>query len=213
VADPSTILRAGKWVRTRPSTGSDPNPEMVEPLREEVWDPPEPRPESMQPDLMSRPLKIAYAVVFGVLVLSALGVAFVHLHHSSHGDSQAASSTTTTSGHTTTTRSGHTTTTTQALPTTLSPSAAAAAAALVSSWSTNNHSAALTVATPVAVATLFATPYASGQAIARGCSTSFSPIVCTYGPPGGASPADPIYQILASQAAGGWYVSSVKIEN
>jgi hypothetical protein len=37
--------------------------------------------------------------------------------------------------------------------------------------------------------------------------------VCTYGPPGGASPTDPIYQIKVSQVQGGWYVSSVVIEN
>lgn len=183
-----------------------PNPGLVGPLTQNESDRPEPRSELGQPEPMSPPLKKAYAVVIGVLVLSALGLVIVHLHHPNKGHStQAASSTTTTSG--------HTTTTTEALPTTLSPSAAAAAAALVSSWSTNNHSAALTVATPAAVAALFAAPYASGQAIDRGCSTSFSPIVCTYGPPGGASPTDPIYQILVSQAAGGWYVSSVKMEN
>jgi hypothetical protein len=39
------------------------------------------------------------------------------------------------------------------------------------------------------------------------------PIVCTYGPPGGASPTDPIYQVMVSQTDGGWYVSSVKKES
>ena len=96
---------------------------------------------------------------------------------------------------------------------TLSPNAEAAAKALVSSWSTNNRSAGLAVATTTAVATLFGTPYASGLAIDRGCSTSFSPIVCTFGPPGGASPTDPIYEIMVSRVVGGWYVSSVRIEN
>ena len=42
---------------------------------------------------------------------------------------------------------------------------------------------------------------------------AFSPIVCTYGPPGGAAPSDPIYEIDAVQALGGWYVSSVTINN
>jgi hypothetical protein len=60
---------------------------------------------------------------------------------------------------------------------------------------------------------LFATPYASGMAIDRGCSTSAPPVVCTFGPPGGASPTDPIYQVYVSQTARGWYVSSVKVEN
>jgi len=69
------------------------------------------------------------------------------------------------------------------------------------------------VATQAAVNTLFAVPYANGLAEDRGCSTSFTPIVCTFGPPGGASPNDPIYQIYVSQAPGGWYVSSVKLEN
>jgi hypothetical protein len=165
-----------------------------------------------EPEAMSRPLKIAYCIVLGVLALSVLGLGYVHLlHHSDDGKSTGAVPPTT-SAHVTTT-SVHEPTTTSALPTTLSASSEAAASALVSSWSTNNRSAALAVATSTAVATLFSTAYPSGLAIDRGCSTSFSPIVCTYGPPGGASPTDPIYQILVSQVQGGWYVSSVKIEN
>ena len=69
------------------------------------------------------------------------------------------------------------------------------------------------MATPTAATTLFTATYASGQAISRGCSTSFSPIVCTFGPPGGASPTDPIYQIRVSQVAGGWYVSSDRLRS
>jgi len=42
---------------------------------------------------------------------------------------------------------------------------------------------------------------------------AFSPIVCTYGPPGGAAPTDPIYEIYVTQAPGGWYVSSAKVNN
>jgi len=156
-------------------------------------------------EIMSRPLKIAYVIVLGVLALSLLGFAYVHLHHSSEVHSTRAAPPTTTSA--------HGTTTTAVLPTTLSPSADAAATALVSSWSTNNRSAALTVATPAAATTLFSVPYAGGLALARGCSTSFSPIVCTFGPPGGASPTDPIYEIMVSQVSGEWYVSSVKVEN
>jgi hypothetical protein len=95
----------------------------------------------------------------------------------------------------------------------LKPGPEAAATALVSSWATQDRAAALTVATPAAVTALFAVPYASGLAEDRGCSTSFTPIVCTFGPPGGASPNDPIYQVYVSQAPGGWYVSSVKLEN
>jgi hypothetical protein len=160
-----------------------------------------------EPEAMGRQLKIAYAIVCGLLAVSVLGLAYVHLLHHSGGQHPALAA------GTTTTTSAHGTTTTEVLPTTLSPSAEAAATALVSSWSTNNRSAALTVATPIAVGTLFGSSYASGLAIARGCSTSFLPIVCVYGPPGGASPADPLYKIKVSQAAGGWYVSSVDIES
>jgi len=161
--------------------------------------------EDQQTEVLSRPLKIAYLVVLGLLALSVVGVVLVHVAHQSDAKvTQAALVTTTT-----TTAA----TTTTVLPTALSSSADAAATALVSSWSTNDRAVALTVATPAAVNTLFGVPYTSGQAIARGCSTSFTPIVCTYGPPGGASPSDPIYQIMVSQTNGGWYVSSVKKEN
>jgi hypothetical protein len=155
---------------------------------------------------MSRHLKIAYAGVLGLLAISVVGVVLIHVAHQSNAPVAPVAAATTT----TTTNA---TTTTAAPPTSLSPSAAAAAAALISSWSKNDQAAALTVATPAAVSTLFGSPYTSGQAIDRGCSTSFTPIVCTYGPPGGASPTDPIYQVMVSQTDGGWYVSSVKKEN
>ncbi len=160
------------------------------------------------PEPLSRPRKIAYIVVCAVLALSVLGLAYVHLRptDSGHSAHSAASTTTSSSARTTTT-------TTVVLPTALQPGAEAAATALVSSWSTGNKAAALTVATTTAVADLFAAPYTSGLAIDRGCSTTFMPIVCTFGPSGGASPTDPIYEIDVSKTAGGWYVSSVKIEN
>ncbi len=162
--------------------------------------------EDQQIVVLSRPLKIAYAVVLGLLALSVVGVVLVHVvHRSDVKVTQAASVTTTTTT--------VATTTTTALPTALSSSAQAAATALISSWSSNNRTVALTVATPAAVNILFGVPYTSGQALSRGCSTSFTPIVCTYGPPGGSSPSDPIYQIKVSQANGGWYVSSVTKEN
>jgi hypothetical protein len=162
--------------------------------------------ERGKPEPLSRSLKIAYGVVFVALALSALGLVYVHLGHTGSAPSTHAEGTTTTS-------SAPRTTTTVALPTALQPGAEAAATALVSSCATGNKPAALTVATPAAVTALFAVPYASGLAIDRGCSSSFTPIVCTFGPPGGASPTDPIYEIDVSQASGGWYVSSVKIEN
>jgi hypothetical protein len=69
------------------------------------------------------------------------------------------------------------------------------------------------VATASAVAALFAGHYTPGLAIDRGCSVAFSPIVCSFGPPGGAAPSDPIYEIYALRAPGGWYVSAAKINN
>jgi hypothetical protein len=88
----------------------------------------------------------------------------------------------------------------------------AAAGRLVDAWAGGDRAAAATVATPDAVTTLFAHPYpGTGLAIPRGCTTAFPPIVCTYGPYGGASPSDLIYQIHVSKVAAGWYVSSVQI--
>jgi hypothetical protein len=159
-----------------------------------------------QPEPLTRPQKIAYGVVLGVLALSVLALAYVHLRP--HGASPSRSA----QRATTSTRVVVTTTTTP-LPTALQPGAEAAATALISSWATQNRAGALSVATPSAVTTLFAAHYAAGLAVDRGCSSSFVPIVCTFGPPGGASPTDPIYQVSVSQAPGGWYVSSVKLEN
>jgi hypothetical protein len=157
---------------------------------------------------LSRPRKIAYIVVCAALALSALGLAYVHLRPTGSGHPERSAVPTTISSAPRTT-----TTTTIAPPTALQAGAEAAAQALVSSWSTGNKATALTVATPTAVADLFASTYTSGLAIDRGCSTTFMPIVCTFGPPGGASPTDPIYQIDVTKAAGGWYVSAVKVEN
>jgi len=157
---------------------------------------------------MSRGLKIAYGVVCGVLGLSALGVLFVHLHRSDGAHSTRAAAPTTT-----TTSQPAKKLSTVVLPSRLSPTAEVAADDLVTSWSMNNRLGALAVATPTAATTIFSTPYTSGLAISRGCSTSFSPIVCTFGPPGGAPPTEPIYEIRVSQVAGGWYVSSIRIEN
>ncbi len=165
-----------------------------------------PEVERPSPEALNHSLKLAYGIVIVALALSALGLIYVHLHHTGGQHPTQAERATTSSA-------PPTTTTTLALPTALQTAPEAAATALVSSWSTGNKTAALTVATPAAVTTLFAAPYNSGLAIDRGCSTTFMPIVCTYGPPGGASPTDPIYEILVRQVDGGWYVSSVRIEN
>lgn len=87
-----------------------------------------------------------------------------------------------------------------------------AASQLVQTWSVGDRHGASAVAAPAAVAVLFAHAYpGSGLAIPRGCSDSFTPIVCTYGPPGGASPNDDIFELSVSHTATGWYVSSVQV--
>ena len=86
-----------------------------------------------------------------------------------------------------------------------------AAARLIGAWAAGDRGTAHSVATPGAVAALFAVPYpGQGLAISRGCSSTFVPIVCTYGPPGGASPTDPVFEIAVSPSAAGWYVTSVR---
>jgi hypothetical protein len=101
--------------------------------------------------------------------------------------------------------------TTRWAPTAAQASPDAAAAQLVAAWATGNRAMAETVASPGAVAALFAVPYpGAGLAIPRGCSAGFPPIVCTYGPPGGADPTDPVFEISLAQDSAGWYVSSVR---
>ena len=154
---------------------------------------------------LTKPFKFAYGVVITAIVVSALALVLLHI---SGGNKKAPARSSSSP-----TPSSSTTTTTLPIPTGLQPSAGDAATALVSSWASGNRAAALSVATPPAVSALFAARYSSGLAIDRGCSDAFSPIVCTYGPPGGASPTDPIYEIFVTQTPKGWYVSSTKIEN
>jgi hypothetical protein len=99
------------------------------------------------------------------------------------------------------------------VPSSPQPNASDAANALVSAWADGNRARALTVATAQSVATLFSARYPPGAAISRGCSDAFPPLTCTFGPPGGGNPNDPIYQISVSQGGGGWYVSNVLIES
>ena len=92
------------------------------------------------------------------------------------------------------------------------PTADQAANALISSWASGNRPRAMSVATSEVVAVLFATPYQSGMAIDRGCNSQ-SPATCAFGPPGGASPSDPLYQLTVTQVPGGWYVSAMQIQS
>ena len=158
---------------------------------------------------MSRPTKYAFIVVLAAMAASALTVAVTHLE----GHGPPSSDTTTPSPSTSTTvraASAGGTKPTVVLPPALKPTAPAAAAAFISSWAAGNQTQASSVATSSAVATLFAGRYSPGLVIDRGCSVAFTPIVCTYGPPGGAAPTDPIYEIDVVPALGGWYVSSVR---
>jgi hypothetical protein len=187
-------------------------PFAMQTIHDEPSVPPPPPGSPIVPPLLGTPhetlshtRKIAYLVVVFVLFVSVVGLLIVHIHHG--GGSRP-----TTAARQTTTTSAPVTTTT-ALPSALKPDPATAATTLVSSWAAGNKVFALSVATPTAVNTLFAVPYHAGLVEDRGCSTAFTPIVCSYGPPGGASPTDQIYQIDVSQAAGGWYVSDVKVQN
>jgi hypothetical protein len=111
---------------------------------------------------------------------------------------------------TTTAPSAAPTTSTTLVPSAPRPTPAQAADQLVASWAAGDRAGASAVATPSAVDQLFAAPYPGPDlAIPRGCSAAFPPIVCTYGPPGGASPNDSIYQLYVSNSPKGWYVSSV----
>jgi hypothetical protein len=191
--------------------GSNPTPHPGTALNDRHQTPPPP-PESSRPlpPPMAKPAKAAYAIVLAAMVASAIVLVFIHLGGGGHGH-QALSATTTTKASPTTTSTDPPTT--QALPAEPKPTAALAAADLISSWAAGNQAEALSVATTAAVSTLFAGHYVSGLVIDRGCSVAFSPIVCSYGPPGGADPTDPIYELYVVQSAGGWYVSSAKINN
>jgi hypothetical protein len=105
------------------------------------------------------------------------------------------------------------TTTTFAVPDAPERTAAQAASTFVSAWAEDDRHAALSIATPKAVAVLFAQAYPRGMVIDRGCSRAFPPIVCSYGPPGGSPPSDRLFQIRVSSTAKGWYVSSVEIDD
>jgi hypothetical protein len=162
--------------------------------------------------LLSRSARVAYTIVLVAMVASAVALLISH-----RGGDGGRPPTAKSIG--TTVPKGAPGTTTKAVTTTLPPppalqsSASAAAANLISSWAAGNQAEALSVATAPAVATLFAAHYSNGLAIDRGCSAAFSPIVCTYGPPGGAAPTDPIYELYVTQVPGGWYVSSSRVEN
>ena len=89
------------------------------------------------------------------------------------------------------------------------PSASQASAVFMGGWMAGDRARSATVATPAALATLYATAYAGQPLNDRGCTDAFPPIVCTWGPYAGGSGA--IYQVQLTQQASGWYVSGVTV--
>ena len=173
------------------------------------------------PEQRTRPMyQEPWILLIGLIIV--LIISLLYVNGSSHSPSDAspttmAPSTTTTTVPSTTTippTTAPTTPTTAppAIPMTSQPNANSAANALVSAWARKDMAKAATVATAPAISTLFAVAYPGSLAGNRGCSTGSPPITCTFGPPGGGSPNDPIYSLIVSEASdGGWYVSSVQI--
>ena len=152
--------------------------------------------------------RIAALPVLTAGVLAAALLGGCSAAPSSTGSSATSATTTTTS-----TSTVAAPTTTAAVPASPQPTAEGAAIALVGDWATGKRAEALTVATQAAVSTLFANPYRSGLVDDRGCSAGSPPVTCTFGPPGGGNPNDPIYQLSVVQAPGGtWYVGTVQVE-
>jgi hypothetical protein len=152
-------------------------------------------------------------LLVGALVLAAGGVGIAAWSYSSTSKAPPPRSSSASRGRsTTTTTTTSSTTTTVPVPSSPQPTADAAADALVNDWASDNRMAALAVATPSAVSTLFAVSYPSGDVTNRGCATAFPPATCTIGPPGGANPNLPIYSFTMASVSAGWYVSAVQIE-
>lgn len=98
-------------------------------------------------------------------------------------------------------------TTTIYQPTSPQGSAAAAASSLLAAWLRGDRGAAASVASPAAVASLFAFPGRPLQP--RGCSDGQLPLTCSYAD---RSASGRFYEVDATQtAAGGWYVVSVEV--
>jgi hypothetical protein len=104
------------------------------------------------------------------------------------------------------------TTTTVGLPPSPQASDQQASEDLITAWAEGNKAAALAVATPSAVASLFAFPYPAGNAVFRGCTVSFPPLICTFGAPGGGNPNAAIIEVSVTEIAAGWYDSAVEVE-
>jgi hypothetical protein len=130
----------------------------------------------------------------------------------SGGKSPGASPTTTaatTSTTAPTTTVPATTSTTAYKPATTEPTPDDAAYQLVTAWGDGNRAQAARIASPAAVGSLFAIPYPGAYLQFRGCSSGFSPASCIYRNVN----ANSIIDVYATRVAGGWYISSVTLEN
>lgn len=155
--------------------------------------------------------------VWVALFIAALGVLVAALtssggHDAVSGQQKPPPKTSTTSPPSTTTTTSAPTTTLP-LPSAPQPSAANAAGALITYWAAGSQPKALSVATPQAVSALFANTYHNGLVTDRGCNSGTTVVTCSYGPPGGSSPTDPLYSLtVEKEPTGGWYVSTVAVE-
>jgi hypothetical protein len=102
------------------------------------------------------------------------------------------------------------TTTTTALPPAPQTSPYDAAQAFIDGWVAAKRRFSASVATAEAVRTLFAHAYAGQTVTWRGCTTTFLPRVCSFGPYGGGSGT--LYQVSVRPEGPRWYVSSVAVE-
>jgi hypothetical protein len=115
-----------------------------------------------------------------------------------------------------TTVAASTTTTSTLPPTTVyqpsapQPSQDDAGTHLVDAWMAGDRAAALTDATPAAVAALFAQPFPSGGIQARGCSSAVAgPSSCVYRIYDNGNLVD----LSAMMVTGGWMISAARFES
>ncbi len=151
--------------------------------------------------------QLAGMLAVGLAVAAGLAGCASTSHPSGTAPTSPATSATTTSAPPTSPPTTATTTTAPYQPTAARPSADDAASALLQAWGNGDRTAAGAVASPPAVAALFALPYPGQSVDARGCSGAFSPEVCSY------RDGNDLIEVAATQVPAGWYVSSVTVES
>jgi hypothetical protein len=103
------------------------------------------------------------------------------------------------------------TTPTTVLPPDPQSSPEAVSALLIHAWEKGDRATAAEVATASAISVLFAVPYGGEALNDRGCgSPGPNPVVCSWGPYGGASATNPLYNITVSPAGSAWYASTIQ---